>query len=65
MQQIIDQEFTPETGITVDLCLMPDQNKLVLANSTGDAPDIAMGIICVNSEIRYGILFGSSAKSRS
>ncbi len=44
MQQIIDQEFTPETGITVDLCLMPDQNKLVLANSTGDAPDIAMGI---------------------
>ena len=44
MQQIIDESFTPETGITVDLCLMPDQNKLVLANSTGDAPDIAMGI---------------------
>lgn len=44
MQKMIDDEFTPKTGIKVDLSLMPDQNKLVLANSSGDAPDIATGI---------------------
>ena len=44
MQKLIDEEFTPATGIEVDLSLMPDQNKLVLANASGDAPDIATGI---------------------
>lgn len=44
MQKIIDEEFTPQTGIVVDLSLMPDQNKLVLANASGDAPDIATGL---------------------
>lgn len=59
MQQIIDEEFTPETGITVDLCLMPDQNKLVLANSTGDAPDVAMGI---NYTIPYELAIRGALK---
>lgn len=44
MQQMIDEKFTPQTGIEVDLSLMPDQNKLVLANASGDSPDIATGI---------------------
>lgn len=44
MQKMIDEQFTPATGIEVDLSLMPDQNKLVLANASGDAPDIATGI---------------------
>lgn len=44
MQKMIDEQFTPQTGIEVDLSLMPDPNKLVLANSSGDAPDIAAGI---------------------
>ncbi|SFS05249.1 extracellular solute-binding protein [Anaeromicropila populeti] len=44
MQKMIDEQFTAETGIKVDLSLMPDQNKLVLANASGDAPDIATGI---------------------
>lgn len=44
MQQMIDEEFTPSTGIKVDLSIMPDQNKLILANASGDAPDIASGI---------------------
>ncbi len=44
MQKIIDEDFTPKTGIVVDLSLMPDQNKLVLANASGDAPDIATGL---------------------
>lgn len=44
MQKMVDETFTPATGIEVDLALMPDQNKLVLANASGDAPDIATGI---------------------
>ena len=44
MQKMIDEDFTPKTGIEVDLALMPDQNKLILANASGDAPDIATGI---------------------
>ncbi|MFW5894562.1 MAG: extracellular solute-binding protein [Bacillota bacterium] len=44
MQQIIDSEFTPETGIKVKLSIMPDENKLILANSADKAPDVAMGV---------------------
>lgn len=44
MQKMIDAEFTPATGIDVDISIMPDQYKLVLANSSGSAPDVATGI---------------------
>lgn len=44
MQQMIDEYFTPETGIQVDISIMPDQYKLVLANSSGQSPDVATGI---------------------
>lgn len=44
MQQMVDQEFTAKTGIKVDLSLMPDANKLVLANASGTSPDVALGV---------------------
>lgn len=44
MQQMITEEFTPQTGIEVDLSLMPDQTKLVLANASGYSPDVATGV---------------------
>ncbi len=44
MQKMIDEQFTPLTGIEVDISIMPDQYKLVLANSAGNAPDVATGI---------------------
>lgn len=44
MQKMIDDKFTPATGIEVDISIMPDQYKLVLANSAGNAPDVATGI---------------------
>jgi ABC-type glycerol-3-phosphate transport system substrate-binding protein len=44
MQQIIDSDFTNETGINVQLSIMPDENKLILANSANRAPDIALGV---------------------
>ena len=44
MQKMIDEQFTPQTGIEVDLAIMTDANKLVLSNASGDTPDIATGI---------------------
>lgn len=44
MQKMIDEYFTPESGIEVDISIMPDQNKLVLSNSSGRTPDVATGI---------------------
>ena len=41
---MIDEQFTPETGIEVDLSLMTDAQKLILSNASGDTPDIATGI---------------------
>ena len=39
MQQMVD-----EAGLKVKFSIMPDQNKLILANSSGDLPDVAIGI---------------------
>ncbi len=44
MQRMIDEEFTAETGIKVQLSVMPDENKIVLANAANTTPDAAMGL---------------------
>jgi len=44
MQQMIDEEFTSETGIKVELSLLRDEQKLILANSSGDLPHAAINI---------------------
>lgn len=42
MQSLIDQKYDGEMKIT--LSQMPDENKLVLANASNEAPDIALGV---------------------
>ena len=44
MQRMIDESFTKETHIKVDLSIMPDPQKLVLSNASGDSPDVAQSI---------------------
>ncbi|WBL14663.1 extracellular solute-binding protein [Sutcliffiella sp. NC1] len=44
MQHMLDQKFTPETGIEVKLSLMPDESKLILASAANSQPDLALGI---------------------
>ncbi len=44
IQQLIDTKFTPETGIEVDLCIMPDAQKLILSNAAGEAPDVGQAV---------------------
>jgi len=42
MQSMIDQSYAGDMKIT--LSQMPDQNKLILANASGQAPDVALGV---------------------
>lgn len=44
MQKMIDEQFTPQSGIAVKLSIMPDENKLVLANASNRQPDVALGV---------------------
>jgi len=44
MQQLVDEYFTPKTGIEVEFSLMPDQNRLILANASGTSPDVAQSV---------------------
>ena len=44
LQKLIDTRFTPRTGIKVNLSVMPDANKLIMARAAKTNPDIAMGM---------------------
>ncbi len=44
MQRMIDESFTPESGVKIQLSVMPDENKIVLANAANTTPDAAMGL---------------------
>jgi ABC-type glycerol-3-phosphate transport system substrate-binding protein len=45
MQKMADSTFTPETGVKVNISVMPDAGKLILANSAGNTPDVALGLL--------------------
>ncbi|MGA0875754.1 MAG: extracellular solute-binding protein, partial [Bacilli bacterium] len=44
LQQMVDDQFTPLTGIPVRVNINPNEDKLILASSANQQPDIAMGI---------------------
>lgn len=44
MQRMVDEDFSPNNDIKVNISMMPSQDKLILSNSAGRQPDIAMGI---------------------
>lgn len=44
MQNMADRMFTAETGIRVKFSIMPDEQKLILANAANKQPDAALGI---------------------
>ena len=44
LQRMADTSFTPATGIEVDFSIMPDEGKLILANASGSAPDVALAV---------------------
>ncbi|MGZ9584239.1 extracellular solute-binding protein [Paenibacillus marinisediminis] len=44
LQFMIEQDFTPQTGIKVNVNLMPDQKVLLMSSAAGSQPDIALGV---------------------
>jgi len=44
LQKMIESDFTPQTGIRVNVNLMPSANVLMLGNAAGDQPDVALGL---------------------
>jgi len=44
IQKLADERFTTATGIPVKVSVMSSESKLILANSAGRNPDVALGI---------------------
>ncbi|HIS47479.1 MAG TPA: extracellular solute-binding protein [Candidatus Scybalocola faecigallinarum] len=44
LQKMTDAQFTEETGIKVNFSIMPNEQKLILANTTNTQPDVALGV---------------------
>ena len=44
IQKMADEQFTPASGIKVKASVMAAEGKLILANSAGKNPDVAMGV---------------------
>lgn len=44
LQQMTDSDFTQKTGINIRFSVMPNEQRLILANAANVNPDIALGI---------------------
>ena len=44
LQRLIDLNFTAETGIAVNLRVMPDQGRLIMSQAANTNPDVALGL---------------------
>lgn len=44
LQQMTDSDFSQKTGINVRFSVMPNEQRLILANAANISPDIALGI---------------------
>ncbi|WP_214627447.1 extracellular solute-binding protein [Paenibacillus agaridevorans] len=54
LQEMIQQQFTPMTGIPVNVNLMPNPNALILGNAAGNQPDVALGV-ATETAIEYAM----------
>ncbi|MDR1836719.1 MAG: extracellular solute-binding protein [Treponema sp.] len=44
LQKLADTRFTPRTGIKVNISVMPDATKLIMARAARTNPDVALGM---------------------
>lgn len=44
LQKMVDEDFTKETGIKVDIELLSDESKILLANAANKQPDVVTGV---------------------
>lgn len=68
IQKMVDEDFTKTTGIKVNVSVMAAEGKLILANSAGKAPDVALGVsswLPYDMGIRGAIMDLSSFKEKA
>jgi len=61
IKQMVDEQFTPKTGIKVNVNVIPPQQMqvLLLANTAGLAPDVALGVngeVPIDYAVRGGLV---------
>lgn len=44
LRQLCDEGYTANTGKSVDLSIMPSEQKLILSNAAGTSPDMVLGV---------------------
>ena len=44
LQNLVDAHFTPQTGLSVRLSVMPDVNRLIMSAAANEVPDMAIGL---------------------
>lgn len=54
LQEMVDQYYTPETGVRVSVDLLPSEQVLVLANAAGKQPDLVLGV-SEGQPVNFGI----------
>lgn len=54
MQMMADTSFTQETGIPVQISVMPSEQRIILSNATDMAPDVVMGL-ATNTPFDLGV----------
>ncbi len=44
LQQMLDETYNAENGTKITICLMPNEQKLILSNATDSNPDVVLGV---------------------
>lgn len=44
LQQIVDSDYNSKYGTNIQLSIMPNEQKLILANASGTNPDVVLGV---------------------
>ncbi len=60
LQAMIDEQYNQTHGTAISLALMPNEQKLILANATGKNPDVVIG---VNFYTPYELAIRGAAKN--
>ena len=60
LRELCAQTFTRETGIDVSFSIMPGEDKIILANSSGKNPDVAL---CISYHLPFNFAVRGIAKN--
>ncbi len=44
LRQLCDENYTTESGVTINLSIMQSEQKLILSNAAGTSPDMVLGV---------------------